>query len=73
MNRSGPNHAEIVVEMGEEWNYSSNHGEWRRAVRAIAAYLFSTTSRHDALYWMKYIDEHTDLDDFHYSNDPYNC
>ena len=45
MNRSGPNHAEIVVEMGEEWDYSINPGEWRRAARAIAAYLFSTTSK----------------------------
>ena len=56
MARSGPFHAEIVVKMGESWDNGAP-GEWKRVARAIAGYMFSTSSHHGVLHWMEYIDE----------------
>ena len=56
MARSGPFHAEIVVKIGESWDNGAP-GEWKRVARAIAGYMFSTSSRNDVLHWMEYIDE----------------
>ena len=56
MARSGPFHAEIVVKIGESWDNGAP-GEWKRVARAIAGYMFSTSSSHDVLHWMEYIDK----------------
>ena len=56
MARSGPFHAEIVVKIGESWDNGAP-GEWKRVARAIAGYMFSTSSRNDVLHWMEHIDE----------------
>ena len=55
MARSGSFHAEIVVEMGEEWDYRIAPGEFRRAVGAIIGYVFSTSSKKSE--FMRYLDE----------------
>ena len=57
--RSGPNHCSITIQMGTEWDDSSP-GEFIRSARAIAGYLFSTKSKHDVLHWMDYIDKKND-------------
>ena len=56
MARSGAFHAEIVVKMGESWDNGAP-GEWKRVVRAIAGYIFSTSSRNDVREWMEHFDE----------------
>jgi len=56
MARSGPFHAEIIVKMGEGWDNGAP-GEWKRAARAIAGYMFSTSSNEDVNHWMQYIDD----------------
>ena len=57
MRRSGPFQAEIVVGMTQSWDYRSQPGEWKRVVRAIAGYIFSTSSRQDVRMWMEHFDE----------------
>lgn len=57
MSRSGPFHAEIIVNMGNSWDNGAP-GEWKRAARAIAGYMFSSSSRPDVSHWMQYIDDH---------------
>lgn len=61
--RSGPNHCSIKIHMGTEWDDSSP-GEFIRAQRAVAGYLFSTKSKHDVLHWMNYIDTKNDNDKY---------
>ena len=56
MSRSGPFHAEIIVKMGNSWDNGAP-GEWKRAARAIAGYMFSTSSNEDVNHWMQYIDD----------------
>ena len=56
MARSGPFHAEIIVKMGDGWDNGAP-GEWKRAARAIAGYMFSTGSSEDVNHWMQYIDD----------------
>jgi hypothetical protein len=70
MRRNGPFQAEIVVGMTQSWDYRSQPGEWFRAARAIAGYMFSTTSTHDVTHWMEYIDRRRHRDSS--SNTPYN-
>ena len=57
--RSRPNHCSITIQMGTEWDDSSP-GEFIRAARAIAGYLFSTKSNSDVIHWMDYIDKKND-------------
>ena len=60
MSRSGPFHAEIIVKMGNSWDLDYAPGEWQRAARAIAGYIFSTSSKFDVNHWMQYIDDRHD-------------
>ena len=55
MARSGPFNAEITLELGDEWDYRSAPGEFRRAVGAIIGYVFSTSSKKSE--FMRKLDE----------------